>query len=179
VGGLQNKSFVDSIKSFVTHTFGNELILENFSNKQIYFNRSEIKKSGIDVHSLQQKASDFIREKYPVVNTILTRDALEGLTASREPINPVLNSYNPALCGDILYTLQPGYLPNFQEKGTTHASQYSYDTHVPIIFYGWKIPAQTIITPVYIVDIAPTIADLLKIMEPSASIGIPLIKGVK
>jgi arylsulfatase A-like enzyme len=62
------------------------------------------------------------------------------------------------------------------EKGTTHGSAYNYDSHVPLLFYGWNIPAQTVNTLVYITDIAPTIADLLKIAEPSASIGIPLIR---
>jgi hypothetical protein len=38
------------------------------------------------------------------------------------------------------------------------------------------VPAQTINTPVYIVDIAPTITDLLMINEPGSCIGIPLIK---
>jgi arylsulfatase A-like enzyme len=62
------------------------------------------------------------------------------------------------------------------EKGTTHGTTYNYDTHVPLIFYGWHVPAQTINSPVYVIDIAPTITDLIKITEPSASIGIPLIK---
>jgi len=70
-------------------------------------------------------------------------------------------------------------MSSFQEIGTNHGTQYSYDTHVPVIFYGWNIPAKTINTPVYIVDIAATIADLLKITEPSASLGIPIITEKK
>ena len=178
-GGLMNESFAGSVKAFVTQTFGNDKSIENISNKQIYFDRNEIEKSGLDIHTLQQKTTDFIRDSFPVISSLFTRDKLEGLNAAREPINPTLNSYNPALSGDIVYTLQPGYLPNFMEKGTTHGSQYSYDTHVPILFYGWNIPAQTINTPVFIVDIAATIADLLKITEPSACMGIPIIRNEK
>jgi arylsulfatase A-like enzyme len=88
----------------------------------------------------------------------------------------MVNGFNPALSGDISYELRPGYLPNFMEKGTTHGSSYNYDTHSPLIFYGWHIPAQTINSPVYVIDIAVTIANLLRIQEPSAAIGIPLIK---
>ena len=45
-----------------------------------------------------------------------------------------------------------------------------------MIFYGWHIPHQVVNTPVYIVDIAPTIANLISINEPNACMGIPLIR---
>ena len=53
---------------------------------------------------------------------------------------------------------------------------YNYDTHVPLIFYGWHIPHKKINAPVYVIDIAPTIANLTGINEPNACIGIPIIK---
>ncbi len=176
VGALVNKEFQDAVSDFVNKKFGSDKLIENFSNKQIYFNREEIKKRDIDFHSLQERTADFIRDSYPVVASIFTRDQLEGKTATREPINPILNSYPLSISGDVLYTLRSGYLPNFREQGTTHGTEFAYDTHVPLLFFGWNVPIQTVNSPVYIVDIAPTIADLIKITEPSASIGIPLIK---
>ncbi|NMB82469.1 MAG: hypothetical protein GYA14_11690, partial [Ignavibacteria bacterium] len=119
---------------------------------------------------------DYIRDNFPVISTIYTRDNFEGSNATREPLNPTLNSFNPNISGDILYSLKPGYLTNMLMQGTNHGSEYTYDTHIPIIFFGWRIPKQTINTPVYIVDIAATIADLLNITAPSACIGIPLIR---
>ena len=80
------------------------------------------------------------------------------------------------LSGDIAYGLQAGLMPDKIDKGTSHGSYYSYDTHVPMIFYGWHVPVQTVSIPVTIIDIAPTIADLLKITEPEGCYGIPLIK---
>ncbi|KAF0140006.1 MAG: AP superfamily protein [Stygiobacter sp.] len=176
-GELGNKNFTNLVSEFVAKTFGSDKLIENFSNKQIYFDRAEIKKSGVDIHQLQQRTADFIRDSFPLVATIYTRDNLEGKAATREPVNPILNSYNMAIAGDVFYTLQSGNLPTFRAQGTTHGTEFSYDTHVPLLFFGWKVPKQTVNTPVYIVDIAPTIADLIKITEPSASIGIPLIKG--
>src|SRR3989339_537581 len=176
-GELGNKNFTNLVSEFVPKTFGSDKLIENFSNKQIYFDREEVKKKGVDIHQLQQKTADFIRDSFPMVATIYTRDNLEGKAATREPENPILNSYNMAIAGDIFYTLQSGNLPTFREQGTTHGTEFSYDTHVPLLFFGWNVPKQTVNTPVYIVDIAPTIVDLIKIAEPSASIGIPLIKG--
>lgn len=176
VGALGNNNFNSAVTDFVLKTFGSDKLIENFSNKQIYFNREEIKSKGVDINQLQQKTANFIRDNFAAVASIFTRDNLEGKTATREPINMLLNSYPLSIGGDIFFTLHSGYLPSFREKGTNHGTEFTYDTHVPLLFYGWKIPKSTINTPVYIVDIAPTIADLIKITQPSASIGIPLIK---
>jgi predicted AlkP superfamily pyrophosphatase or phosphodiesterase len=176
VGGLNTKQFSKSLKSFISAKYGDEKLIENVSNSQIYFDRNIIKKKNLDIHQIEQTVSDYFRDTFPVIAEIFTRDDLENKTPFRESSNLILNGFNPSISGDIAFTLRPGYLANYQEKGTTHSSSYSYDTHVPMIFYGWHIPVQVVNTPVYTIDIAATIADLLKITEPSASIGIPLIK---
>ncbi|MHB8906188.1 MAG: alkaline phosphatase PafA [Melioribacteraceae bacterium] len=175
-GELNNKKFFDSLKSFALRNYGDEKIIENHSNRQIYFNRSVIQKKNLNLHEVEQRFTDYMRDTFPAIASINNRDDLEKQIASRESSNPILNGFNPALSGDITYSLQPGYLPNFLDKGTTHSTAYSYDTHVPLLFYGWHIPKHTNNSSVFTIDIAPTIANLLKIQEPSASIGIPLIK---
>jgi len=60
------------------------------------------------------------------------------------------------------------------ETGTTHGAGYSYDTHVPLIFYGWKIPHGSSADPVSITDVAPTISTLLNIEFPSGNRGKPV-----
>jgi predicted AlkP superfamily pyrophosphatase or phosphodiesterase len=177
-GELNVKKFTDSLNAFCKNSFGDEKIIENFSSRQIYLNRSVIKNNNLNIHDVEEKIQDYIRNNYPVVTAIFKRDDLEQQIASRNNQNLILNGYHPALCGDIIFSLSPGYLPTFLDKGTTHQSMYPYDTHVPLLFYGWNIPEQTINNPVYTVDIAATVANLLKIQEPSASMGIPLIKEV-
>ena len=175
-GGLNTGSSFDSLRKFVEKKFGDKNIIENISNRQIFLNRKVIEEKNLNIHELELSISDFLRDTFPAITTICTRDFLEGRTASRVPQNMILNVFNPTLSGDIIFDLQPGYLPNFETKGTNHGSPYTYDTHVPLIFYGWHIMKERINTPVYTVDIAPTIADLIHITEPSACIGIPLLK---
>ena len=55
--------------------------------------------------------------------------------------------------------------------GTTHGSGYSYDTHVPVIFYGKGIKKGTSSALYGIRDIAPTIAKLLQIEFPDGTTG--------
>ncbi|HEX2867788.1 MAG TPA: alkaline phosphatase PafA [Ignavibacteriales bacterium] len=175
-GGLNTKAFTDSLKAFAVRQFGSARILENTSNLQLFISRDEVKKNKLDLYSVIRSFTNYIRSTFPQISTLATREELEGRTASRESGNLILNGFNPARSGDIAYNLQPGYLPTFLNRGTTHGAPYSYDTHVPMLFYGWHVPKQTVNTPVYIVDIAATIADMLKITEPSGSMGIPLIK---
>ncbi|MFN3694848.1 MAG: alkaline phosphatase PafA [Ignavibacterium sp.] len=174
VGGIGTDRVRDSIVSFVKREFKSEEIIENFSNRQIFFNREFIRKAGLNFSDTQRKIRNYLRETFYEIQLINIREELENQVASRTTTNSILNGWNPSRSGDIAYNLLPGYLNNFLEKGTTHGSAYSYDTHIPLIFYGWNIPSKEISRPAYIVDIAPTIANLLKINEPNACIGIPL-----
>lgn len=175
-GEINYQHTLDSLKSFSLREFGDEKLIASFSNKQILFDRDLIKKQNLDIHEIERKFVDYLRDTFPQIQSIFSRDDLEKLCASRDPVNYLLNGFNPAKSGDLVFNLLPGYLINFQEKGTQHGSPYAYDTHIPMIFYGWHVPAQTNNEPVFIVDIAATLADLLKITDPSACIGIPIIR---
>jgi predicted AlkP superfamily pyrophosphatase or phosphodiesterase len=175
-GGLSSDKVVETLKSFTAQKYGVDNLIENYSNRQIFLNKNIIRDKNLNLHEIEQAVADWLRNNFEMISTICTRDQLEGKFPTREPINAILNGFNPAISGDLAFDMKPGLLPRVQEKGTTHGSAYSYDTHVPLIFYGWHVPQQTVNAPVYTVDIAATIANLLKIMEPSACIGIPLIK---
>lgn len=56
-------------------------------------------------------------------------------------------------------------------RGTDHGSPYTYDTHVPLAFYG--IPFQPGVYHQHAepVDLAPTLASLLGINAPSSAVG--------
>ena len=72
----------------------------------------------------------------------------------------IKNGYHPDRSGDIVFILEPQTII-YGEKGTTHGSGYSYDTHVPLIFYGKGIKKGETKSRTNIVDIAPTINVLL------------------
>jgi arylsulfatase A-like enzyme len=57
------------------------------------------------------------------------------------------------------------------EQGTDHASPYTYDTHVPLAFYGLPFHAGTYRAHAEPVDLAPTLASLLGINAPTSAIG--------
>ena len=81
---------------------------------------------------------------------------------------------HPRRSGDIIFQLDPAWHSDdalFGTGGTTHGSPYAYDTHVPLLWYGWNVKHGVSSTPVNIVDIAPTLATMLHIMEPNGNQG--------
>ena len=67
-----------------------------------------------------------------------------------------------------------GFLNVNYQKGVTHGVAYEYDTHVPLLFYGWKIQPGSGNQPVFVNDIAPTVADWLRINAPNGASGKPV-----
>jgi predicted AlkP superfamily pyrophosphatase or phosphodiesterase len=63
-----------------------------------------------------------------------------------------------------IYTVGPS-------KGTDHASPYTYDTHVPLAFYGLPFRPGTYRTHAEPVDLATTLASLLGINAPTHAVG--------
>ncbi|MGL6067806.1 MAG: alkaline phosphatase family protein, partial [Sediminibacterium sp.] len=61
----------------------------------------------------------------------------------------------------------------------THGLWYKYDAHIPLLFYGWGIKKGNTDRETYMKDIAPTIAALLHIQQPSGAIGHPIPEVLK
>jgi hypothetical protein len=80
-----------------------------------------------------------------------------------------LHSYSP-LGGWYVLGVPPPYTIGFV-GGTDHSTPYTYDTHVPLAFYGLPFQAGTYRTHAEPVDLAPTLASLLGINAPTHSVG--------
>ena len=87
-----------------------------------------------------------------------------------------LNSYSPEGGWYVMgvpepYTVGPA-------KGTDHASPYTYDTHVPLAFYGLPFRPGTYRTHAEPVDLATTLTSLLGINAPTHAVGRVLIEAL-
>ena len=174
-GNVVTSAMSDSVKSFFRKKYGTDQLLEKISNDQIFLDWNLIAKMTIDPKTIQNEVRQVLRYHFPQISTIYIRSELETRRASRTA-EFLLNGFNPARSGDVMFEVQASYITDAEKRGTTHGSPYNYDTHVPFLFYGWNIPVQTTNEPVYICDISATVANLLGIMEPDGSMGIPVIK---
>ncbi len=66
----------------------------------------------------------------------------------------------------------PGYVENFgQGRGVSYGSVYNYDACVPLCFYGPQFRAGVFDRTVEAVDVAPTLARVLGVADPSSGTG--------
>ena len=48
--------------------------------------------------------------------------------------------FNQKRSADVFLVLDPAWI-EYSHTGTTHGSGYTYDRHVPLIWYGWNVKA--------------------------------------
>ena len=135
-----------------------------YVNQQFYLNHALIESKKIDKSMLLKDLSAFLKNQDYVQNVIDPEALAYNLS------NPYMQGYFAKRSGDLLVSYLPGYIEG-SEKGTTHGSAYTYDTHVPLIFYGKGVKKGRLLKKVFISDIAPSICYLLGIQEPNCAQG--------
>ena len=99
-----------------------------------------------------------------------TRSQLErGDVAGSETGLKYLHSYSPLGGWYVMGVPIPFTVGS--SSGTDHTSPYTYDTHVPLAFYGLPFQPGTYRTHAEPVDLAATLASLLGINAPTHSVG--------
>lgn len=80
-----------------------------------------------------------------------------------------LEDFDAARSGDALLIPRRGVIVYPDPRGSTHGSQYDYDTHVPLLFWGGGIAAGTSSAERTPYDLAPTLGKLLGVTLPDAA----------
>jgi predicted AlkP superfamily pyrophosphatase or phosphodiesterase len=93
----------------------------------------------------------------------------EGMVPNTALGRKYLNSYSPEGGWWVMGVPEPYTIG--QVHGADHTSPYTYDTHVPLAFYGLPFQPGTYRTHSEPIDLAPTFASLLGINAPTHSVG--------
>lgn len=151
-----------------------KLIL-GIDNYQIYLNHELIKEKKLDEAAIKKSIIENLNKDPRVLYAVDLKEV--GSAPIPEPIKSrVINGYNWQRSGDIQIISHDGMLPNYAKKGTTHSVWNSYDAHIPLIFMGLNISHGESNAPHYMTDIAPTLAQFLRIENPSGNVGQPLME---
>ncbi len=136
-------------------------------NYQVYLNHPKI---GADkFQAVKQTVTRRLRQ-LPFISHVIDLEQIPGAGLPFKLENMVRNGYNQKLSGDLQFVFRPQWFDGFS-KGTTHGAWNPYDAHLPLVWFGWKIKAGKTYREVHTSDIAPTLAALLQIQVPNASIG--------
>jgi predicted AlkP superfamily pyrophosphatase or phosphodiesterase len=158
--------------------FGANFILVE-ENDQIYLDQDLMEFMSVDRNEVERFVANEVAKwegvKYVYTSADMHRaNGVDGLTEM------IRNGYDPNRSGNVIFVLESGYLGKSVDtesarKGTSHGSAYNYDTHVPLLWYGKNIPKKEVFERIEIIDIVPTLSQILNLQNPSCTMGLPII----
>lgn len=172
-GYFDVKLLSTNLKSYCSTKLGVPDIIENVSNGQVFLNHENMEKLNLNTQQIEQDIANYILTFEGVNQTYTANTMKTTVFAENIPAN-IQRGFNQKRSGDIMFVLASGWINAGNKTGCTHGSPYQYDTHVPLIWYGFNIPKGETSSKVIIPDIAATIASLLNINAPSACSGQPI-----
>jgi arylsulfatase A-like enzyme len=171
--GLLSNNLGVNLDKTLSKVFGAEKLILGIDNFQVFFNKARIDSLNLD----------FDKIKSTTVKALLNQEGIQYAVdqdkiAEASIPNPLkemmINGYNHHRSGSVVMVTLPGWLPASCSKGCTHSVWNPYDTHIPLIFSGWKIPHGATHRTVQMTDISATLAALLQIQMPNGCIGSPI-----
>lgn len=157
----------------------------------VYFNLEALRRDGVSLDDITRLAGEAAL-KVPGIARYFTRSqlvkCLAAGTARRSlaptagtrrltpcPAGPIgsraLRGFYPERSGDLVIVQKPFQYLGDSEDPASHATPYSYDTHVPVIIMGAEFKPRRYSQPATPADIAPTLSSVLHIRAPSKSQG--------
>ncbi|WP_041497300.1 alkaline phosphatase PafA [Nonlabens marinus] len=176
-GYFDERNFVKKMDSLLVSQFEINGLIKNVSNDQVFFDQELIRSNKLNSGELQDFLAAEMRN-YPGVDKAFTRDAMVSGSFTTGMAAMIQNGFHHQRSGDVIFILDPGVIV-YSRTGSTHGSAQSYDTHVPLLFYGNGIKKGESAERTSITDIAPTISTLLKISFPNSATGNPITKVLK
>jgi predicted AlkP superfamily pyrophosphatase or phosphodiesterase len=135
----------------------------------VYLNPRALREKRVSVEEAERVAKAAV-EAVPGVYQAFTATELRDQRSIGAGSGAVL-SFFPARSGNIYYELGPYIVQGSDSVGTTHGSPWSYDTRVPLVWFGLGIKPGGYRGTVSVADIAPTLSAILGITEPAGSQG--------
>lgn len=169
-GRLSNQTMLQTIESALSEKYGQGKWVVGLSGPSPYLNYDLIRSKKLDEAEVERVAADAVR-KMPHVFRVYTREQLLSGQVLEDYISvSVRNGFYRQRSGD-LFVIPEAYYIFDRPPGTSHGTPFNYDTHVPIVFMGPGIKPGEYYAHIAVNDIAPTLAAILGIEEPSGSVG--------
>lgn len=172
-GYIDRDTISKQLMQYLAGKYGKEQWVRALANQQVYLNRSLISEKGLSLKAIQEDVARFLLQFEGVSSTntaynFSSRQYPEGLQAMYQ------RGFDYQRSGDVFVQLKPGWLISSYRTGTTHGSPYNYDTHIPMLLYGWGVPQGINQEKTAITQLAPTLSVLLNTPFPNGSEARPL-----
>ena len=171
-GNLSVSYITSQLKGYMSSRFGEGDWILNVSNEQVFLNEKLAREKEVNLGELEAELAIFLL-RFRGIKEVYTGTSMRNTDFTRGRAAALQNGYNFKSSGNLLLILEPGWLTG-GARGTSHGTGFTYDTHVPILFYGWNVPAGSSTRYATITDIAPTLSMMLGIRLPNGATGQPI-----
>jgi len=168
-GTLSEHDIEHDLNQQLKKQYGVDSIVRAVMNYQVFLNEALISKKKLKRAVIKASVSHICKQYEGVAHVV----DLENLNNSPLPNylkEMIQNGYYPARCGSIALLYHAAWYSD-GKKGTTHGTWNPYDTHIPLLWYGWGIPKGETFQRWNVTDITATLAALLHIQVPNGCIG--------
>jgi predicted AlkP superfamily pyrophosphatase or phosphodiesterase len=168
-GRLSDGRLAMTITDALTKRFGPGKWLLPGAAAMPYLNLELVHSRRLNLAEVERVAAEAARTQDHIARVYTAYDLQEG-AVQRDDIGRAfsLGFFGPR-SGDLFILPEPYYL--FESTGTSHGTPYGYDAHVPVVFLGAGIKPGAYSQRIAVNDIAPTLAALLEVEQPSGSSG--------
>jgi hypothetical protein len=160
------------LRSYLNAVYGQGDWVKGFFDNQIFLNRALIEDADINLEDIQKKVARFMVQ-FSGIAAAVPSSAFEMSDFSGGLLLKMNNNFSPQRSGDVIISLSPGWVEK-TDNVTEHNSPYEYDSHVPLIWFGWTASRASVTRSVSTRDIAVTLSVLCRVPLPNAADGDPL-----
>ncbi|MGD0340916.1 MAG: alkaline phosphatase family protein [Bacteroidales bacterium] len=163
------------LRSYLNAVYGEGDWVKGYLERQIFLNRTLIEDSKIPLEEVQKKVARFMVQ-FSGVASAYPYSVFANSDFGNSNMKKVMNDFSPQRSGDVIITLNSGWVEKEDDYVASSNSPYEYDAHVPLIWYGWSVNRATVTRKVNITDIAATLSSLCRIPLPNACSGEPMFE---
>jgi len=178
-GYVFENAALENLKKDIQKEFGQDVI-QTIENNNVYMDHKKIAEFKLNKDLIEKRIAALIGE-WKGVKVVYTSEQLKVSSEGDNWKTMVQLGYHPKESGDVIYLLEPGYLPKSEDtekahRGTSHGSAFNYDSHVPLLWYGKNISHQEIFRRINITDVSATLTHMLYLQRTGAMTGEPILE---
>jgi len=168
-GRMSGFTMLHAVNEALTAKYGQGKWISGGTEEGLYLNRKLIEQKKLDLAAVQETAAAVLRAEPHVFRVYTSAQLAHGQVTGDYVSEAVLRGFYEPRAADVIIIQDPYYL--FGASGTSHSTPFNYDSQVPLIFMGEGLRPGEYHEKVAVNDIAPTLTTILRLEEPSGSIG--------
>ncbi len=169
-GRLNSSQLLGRINAGLENRFGEGKWAIGFSGSSLLLDKKLMALKKMEPSVVAQEAKALLVAEPAMAAAYTRSELLSGMPATAPLFSAMQRAWHPDVSGDVQYALKPNWMFASIATGATHGSPYAYDTHVPLLIYApGRYKPGSIVTPVDMASMAPTLSQLMRVPRPPAA----------